>query len=103
MKRKRQNFYKYSFKHVQERALEIYGLSLTRENYDQLINMVRWELVRRCFSDSFKKFRKVDQKGSQYMFIVPFMDIDTLVVFNANRALVTTLLPPADFIEHFLD
>jgi len=102
MKRKDMNPLEYSFQHTRERALERYGFDLTRADYDKLTNLVREDLVGRCFPDYSPRLKKVNQEGSQSTFIVPSFKGKTLVaVFDAGRALVTTLLPPSDFAPYW--
>ena len=100
MKRKDMNPLEYSFQHTRERALERYGLDLDRTGYDKLANLIREDLVGRCFPEHTPRFQKVNQEGSQYTFIVPFKGKTLVAVFDAGRALLTTLLPPSDFADY---
>jgi hypothetical protein len=99
MKRKNQNPYNYSLQHTQDRAFQRYGYNLTRANYDELTKLVRDDIVRRCFPEVNARYEMVNQEGAQYTLIVPFAGRTFVVVFDANRALVTTLLPPSDFAD----
>jgi len=100
MKRKNQNPYAYSLRHTQERAQERYGFNLTQAAYDELTALVREDMGRRCFPEDIPRFEAVNQEGSQFTLIVPFKGRTLVAVFDAGRALVTTLLPPSDFADH---
>jgi hypothetical protein len=98
MKRKNQSPREYSLQHCKERARERYGFELLDNDYDTLCNLVREELVGTCFLKH--TLTKVNQEGEQYTFIVPLRGRKIVTVFDARRALVTTLLPPEQFSEH---
>ncbi|KKN63688.1 hypothetical protein LCGC14_0499230 [marine sediment metagenome] len=100
MKRKNQSPREYSLQHCKDRARERYAFELLDNDYDVLCNSVREELVGDCFIGGISRLKKVNQEGSQYTFIVVLRGRELVVVFDAGRSLVTTLLPPEQFSEH---
>ena len=91
MKRKNANPYQYSLQHTQERAFERYAMNLTPDAYDELTAQVR----------SMGRNDAVNWEGKQGTFILSFRGRKVIAVFDVDRDLVTTLLPPEDF-AHYL-
>ena len=100
MKRKNQSPREYSLQHCKDRARERYGFELLDNDYDTLCNTVREELVAACFPKHTPRLKQVNQEGAQYTFIVLVRGRELVTVFCAERALVTTLLPPEQFSEY---
>lgn len=90
MKRRNQDPYQYSLTHVQQRALERYGLELDQYAYNRLNARAR----NRLFAQD------LEEKGSQTTMIMRFEGHDLVVVYCSDKDLVTTLLPPEQFAPY---
>lgn len=101
MKRKNMNPFQYSYAHVKERAEERYGFDLSETDYRELVEAVRKDMVRRCFPKGIPKLQLINQEGTQFTLVVPLGERKVIAVFDTDRSLVTTLLPPEQF-AHYL-
>lgn len=82
--------YKYSLQHTQERAYERYAMNLTPSAYDELGKQIR----------ALGREEAVKWEGPQGTFILSFRGRKVVAVFDTERDLVTTLLPPEDFAQY---
>lgn len=96
MKRKNQNPREYSLRHCQERAQERYGFALSHVHYDELSRRIGEHFA----APGAPKFTVVNIEGSQYTLIVPLGKRKLVAVYDAESALLKTLLPPEQFSAH---
>ncbi len=82
--------YQYSLQHCQERAYERYAMNLVPSAYDELTKQVR----------GMSREQAVNWEGTQGTFVLAFRGRKVVAVFDTERDLVTTLLPPEDFAQY---
>ncbi len=90
MKRKIQDSTTYSCVHVQERAKERYGLTLSAQDYTNLNKLVLAQFVSEALP--------LSSDNDTEIYEVPYKNKDIIAVFHKSDRCVTTLLPPGTVI-----
>ena len=83
--------FEYSYNHVSQRMWDRYGIQLNRKEY-----VILCEDISKHNTISLYNIEK-QKNGTQYTYSMDFNDTVIYVVYNKDKELITTVLPP----EHF--